>query len=309
MRRIDHNNLASELRERSNFDPKYGTLSELAAYWKNSKSETLLISGEVFEECDTKECLRLKNMLDRGGEEFRIILILRDLLDLMVSSYAQKIKFGRNSYDFDTFFAERIEHRRINYARTAKLWADAFGWQNLRIRLLDRRFLINGDLLDDFLTTLGLDLDSDDVRGLTRSEPVNVSPGWRVVEAVRALHLGAPRLPKDHALADCRNLSVNERRVLGANALDLGAEFGWNKDKGDYLTLRQAEICFATYRAAVRKLNRNLADPLPFPASLDERGFVARDQMPGVGAIAPEELRAFYDKLGSLPLAWREGIF
>jgi hypothetical protein len=308
-KRVDHNNLSNELRERRAFDAKYGTMAELQAFWNNSPSSTLIVSAETFEECTHAQCLRLKRMLDRNGEEFRIVLILRDLLDLMISSYAQKIKFGENTYDFDTFFEDRITNQRVNYARTARIWAKIFGWESLRIRLLDRRYLVNGDLIDDFLTVLDLDLESDKVRALSRKGPVNVSPGWRVIEAVRALYLGRAGLPPGHPLNKCNELTTNQRRVLGANALDLGGELGWNKDRGAYLTLEQAQKCFVTNREAMRHLNSNIAEPLPLPMSLVERGFTPRGKMPDVSDIPRKELRQFYNRLGAMPLTWRAGIY
>ena len=309
MKRPDHNNLANEIRGHRNFDPHFGTLDDLAKYWKASSCETLLISGESFEECTTKQALRLREKIDRGGDEFRIILILRDLLDLTISSYGQKIKFGNNRYNFDTFFAERFQQRRVNYARTAKLWADAFGWDSMRIRILDRRHLVNGDLLDDFVTAVGLDINSEGVRELSRSGPVNQSPGWRVVEAIRALYMGTSGLPADHPLADCRRFSDRQRKALGANAMDLGRDLGWNKDRGNYLTQEQAEMCLATHNASIRKLNNYLAEPLPPPETLEARGFVGRERLLDAKAVPHNELRDFYDQLGAMPLTPREGVF
>ena len=307
--RVDHNNLVNELRERKSFDPKYGSLSELQTFWRSSPSNTLIISGETFEACTHAQCLRLKRILDRGGEEFRIVLVLRDLLDLMISSYAQKIKFGENTYDFDTFYQDRMNMPRVNYARTARIWAKIYGWDSLRIRLLDRQHLLNGDLLDDFLTVVGLDIESEAIRSLPRKGPVNVSPGWKVIEAVRALYLDRAGLPAGHPLAECKELTTNQRRVLGANALDLGGELGWNRDRGSYLTREQAEMCYITNRQGVRNLNKNLKEPLPLPKSLEERGFTARDKIPDVSDIPAAELRDFYDRLGAMPLTWRPGIY
>ena len=301
--------MANEIRGHRNFDPRFGTLDALGDYWKASSCDTLLISGESFEECTTKQAIRLREKIDRGGDEFRIILILRDLLDLMISSYGQKIKFGNNRYNFDTFFADRFEQRRVNYARTAKLWADAFGWESMRIRMLDRRYLLNGDLLDDFMSAVGLDINSEGVRALSRSGPVNQSPGWRVVEAIRALYMGTSGLPADHPLADCRRFSDRQRKALGANAMDLGRDLGWNKDRGNYLTQEQAEMCLATHKASIRKLNNFLPEPLPPPETLEARGFVRRERLPTAKLIPADELRDFYDQLGAMPLTPREGVF
>jgi hypothetical protein len=175
--------------------------------------------------------------------------------------------------------------------------------------MLDRRYLLNGDLLDDFLSTIGLDVESEGVGKLSRSGPVNQSPGWKVVEAIRGLYTGSAGLPAGHPLSGCRKFDERERRFLGENAMDLGRDLGWNKERGRYLTLDQAQKCFATQMAATRKLNRFLAEPVPFPDTLQARGFVPRNGLPNVKAIPADELRDFYDKLGAMPRVQREGVF
>ena len=75
-----HRNLQCELRGRAAiFDPALGTIDDVARYWRDAQAHTLILSCEGFEECATREAERLKS-LARGDEEFRIVLIVRDLV-------------------------------------------------------------------------------------------------------------------------------------------------------------------------------------------------------------------------------------
>jgi len=306
--RFDHNNLANEIRGRSQFDPKYGTLSQLADYWKNSNSNTLVLSGETFEESNPTHIAALKEVLSPKGDIFRILMINRDLMDLIPSSYSQKVKYGDTADDFDTFFEKRMNHRRISVNKTAKRWGEIFGWDCISVRELDPRFLVNGDLIDDVLTMAGLDPSSDAARALARPGPANVSPGWRVLEAVRALYSGAAGLDPDHPLAGLSKLSRNDHKMLGVNAIELGQRRGWNEDKGLYLTEEQASQAIETHAQAVRKLNRALPYRLPMPRPLKDRDFKPRKFLPDHTHISPDRLTSFYDKLATMPLTWRPGV-
>jgi len=46
----------------------------------------------------------------------------------------------------------------LDYYRRIGIWADAFGESSLKIRLFERTLLRNGDAVDDFFDTVGLDL-------------------------------------------------------------------------------------------------------------------------------------------------------
>jgi hypothetical protein len=306
--RVDHNNLANEIRGRSQFDAKYGTLADLVEYWKNCDSDTLLLSGETFEESNPGHITALKDMLSVKGDKFKIVMINRELIDLIPSSYSQKVKYGDTADDFDSFFEKRMDHRRISVNKTAKRWGEIFGWDCMCVRELDSRFLTNGDLIDDILAILGLDPSTEAARALSRPGPANVSPGWRVLEALRALYSGEAGLHPEHPLADLSKLSRNDQKMLGVNAIELGERRGWNEDKGLYLTEAQAVRAIETHTQAVRRLNRALPYKLPLPRDLDERDFTPRRFLPDHTHISAERLASFYDKLGTMPLTWRPGV-
>jgi hypothetical protein len=262
----------------------------------------MIVSAEMLEECETAQARRLGALRRGGDEEVRVVMVIRDLISLTPSSYSQMVKTGQTIHEFDAFFQRWMRRRRIDYFETAQRWADAFGWQALRVRPLDTAHLLNGELIDDFLEQADIDLADPRVGALHRRGAVNVGPGWRVVEAIRALYAGRAGLPGDHPLAEAARLPRERRETIGRIATRIGAQRGWNADKGRYLTLAQAEQCLATYEASLGRLNGRLADGLPLPLGLEAQGFAARDGLPGASQVPPAELRAFYDDLAGAVL-------
>ncbi len=296
-RHANHQNLAAEIRGLASFDAGLGDTGRLAEHWRTAAAGTMILSAENFEEAETGEAGKFLALRRGGAEAVRIVLIVRDLVSLTPSSYTQMVKIGVKSHSFDAFFEKRMADRRVHYFRTARRWAEAFGWENLRVRLLDPGHLLNGDLIDDFLSQADIDPADPRVAAMHRPGVVNVNPGWRVVEAVRALYGGRAALPPAHPLAGAESHSRDERERISDLAIEVGAARGWNDDKGRYLTRAQAERCLEVYAASIHKLNRRLSQPLPRPLGLDERGFVARDHLPDATLIPPAELREFYDAL------------
>ena len=295
--RLTHVNLAHDLRGAKRYDPAYGSLEALAQAWRGSDADTMILSSEMFEDCTPDEARRLGALLRRGNEPVRIVLILRHLIDLMPSSYGQKVKYGLNTYDFDHFYASRMGQRRVNYFKTARRWAAAFGWESLSVRLLDRAFLEKGDLIDDFLAVAGLQNAGPGLAEFERPGEVNVTPGWRVLEAMRALYSGQHGLSADPFLSGAADHAPERRRLVGETAARVGDRFGWNADKGRYLTVVQARECEAVYADAIAELNRRLTEPLPPSPGL--QGFTPRAALPEAALIAPGDLRSFYDTVAA----------
>jgi hypothetical protein len=286
--RTAHVNLVHDLKGSGKFIPAYGSLEDLADHWRASSASTLILSSEMFEACDREDAVRMREILRRGNEPFRIVLILRPLTDLMASSYGQKVKYGAKTFDFDRFFARRIAEPRVDFHRTAQEWAGAFGWDSLRLRYLHRDHLLNGDLIDDFLALA----DVED-RDLMRTPPTNVTPGWRVLEAVRGLFTNRHGLPPDHLFAEADWYGDEQRRTFGNLAMAVGERCGWNAERGHYLTRAQAERCHAIYAKAISALNRTAGVSLPIPDGI----FAERPFLPSADHIPPRDLRDFYDQV------------
>jgi hypothetical protein len=295
--RNNHTNIFYELYRPHNFDPKYGTLSQAAEYWKEHPGKTFILSAEDFADLNPPEIASLRDALKSSDDDVRIIMVIRELIDLLPSEYSQWARGGLKIGSFDEFFAKRIERRKLLFSHTAELWADSFGWDSLHIRLLNRQHLANGDLTDEFLAITGLDPTDAGVRALNRPGVANASPGWRVLEAVRALYAGNHGLPVRHALGAPQDHNDAQRKIIGRSARKLGEKRGWNTDRGRYMTLRHAQQCLEIHGAAVVAMNTKLSQKLPEPLSLEARGFVEREFLPDASHIPAQELREFYDEL------------
>src|SRR5689334_21560361 len=93
--RIAHHNFAHEIHGYKKFDPKLGILTECAQDWGDCAERVMILSSEMFEEVETNEALKMKStLLENRRSDFRIFLVIRDLVDLIPSSYAQKVKSG-----------------------------------------------------------------------------------------------------------------------------------------------------------------------------------------------------------------------
>ncbi len=296
----DHHNLVSEIMGRAKFFPHEGTISELVEHIVGHSYETTIISSEMFEGADGDAIVKLNESLAAVGQQFRIIMIIRDMINLMPSSYAQKVRFGRSKYNFDDFFEMRIKERRVNFGETAKIWADVFGWENLRIVDLNASRPAGVDLIDDFLDAAAVKQGAAALSHMPRPGIVNAASGWRVLEAVRALHRGDHHLPDEHRLVrymNGRDSIFNQKRIE-KGAVQVGDLRGWNEDRGQYMTRTQAEVCLDIHCHSIATLNSYLPSPLAMPPDLDARGFVERSFLPEAAHIDAEDLRSFYDELG-----------
>jgi hypothetical protein len=302
--RKDHHNLYSEIIDRKKFLPELGTINDVVEHMACSDYRTTIISSEMFEGATAEAVGVLKTKLSATLEPIRIVMIVRDLISLLPSSYAQKVRFGINSHDFDEFFDNRIGEARVHFSDTAEIWADQFGWENLRIIDLNAPRASGTDLMDDFLRATGAARTAGADWNFPRPGIMNASSGWRVLEAIRALHSGRHQLPENHFVIrflDARGEnSLQRRKKIEGAAVEVGEARGWNKEKGRYMTRAQAQSCLDIHQQSTLTLNSRLSTPLTLPLDLETRGFIERDFMPDVTNISADELRGFYDDLAQV---------
>ncbi len=299
--RIAHHNVFSEIEARKAFEPTRGSLAQLVSYIAVQDKALTIISSEMLESLEPARIEALRTTLAVSDRHMQVVLVIRNLLDLVPSSYAQKIRYGQKHFDFDRFFATRTAQERVSYFTTASNWASVFGWENIRVRLLDPQFLLHGDLIDDFLAAVGLDADDPGLRALPRPGVINSASGWKVLEAVRALYVKKPSLPAGHRLIPILKhaTTLGRRKKIERAAVEAGRRLGWQADRGLYLTRDQAQSLLDLYAESIMNLNQRLAEALPLPVGLAERGFVERRFLPKASHIPRDELIAFYDDLAS----------
>jgi hypothetical protein len=298
-----HHNIASELKGKAEkFRPDAGRVSDLVTCLRETPYNTTVLSSESLWLNNAEVIRRFAARLADAGKPIRIIMVIRNSVDFAPSTYAQKVRHGGKTYDFDAYFNRRQGRDGFNVFGAASRWADAFGWDALIVRALDPAMLVDGDLISDFLTQVGLDPRAPAVRDLPRQPRANISPGWRTLEAVRALFAGHSGLDLGHPLRRLVTDDMPDSRKtrIGRAGAVVGGELGWNLDRGRYLTLEQAQNLHDIYVRVLDALNERLPTKFPTPASLEASGFVAREFLPDASHIPAAELKRFYDSVAVL---------
>jgi len=118
------------------------------------------------------------------GKEATVIVYLREQVDHLASRYQQSIKMGIPRGDFASYLAipsTLVDGYNFPFLRA---WEEVFGRDNLVVRVYDRERLVDGDIVADFLSVLGIEAVDD----LRIAEHHNPSAGGALLEALRRIN-------------------------------------------------------------------------------------------------------------------------
>lgn len=228
-------------------------LHDLRALLDDPGNQHVFVSSEFLFTAPRREIERLKQAL--GPHDVRIVAYLRDYPDWLRSLYVQETKRGRRVADFDDFYEAAAKRApcRIFLGR----WAEAFGWERLRVRHLAG--LEEVGLVGDLEALLGCPL--------AAGRHQNASPHWIETEFLRALRArAAARGEPAPARAALAGVLTVLREVIDLH----------EPPEADYLTLTQYRRLEDAYLADAAWLAQRTDAPLP-PATPDrthERPFL-----------------------------------
>lgn len=135
--------------------------SNLKNELEREKSKKVLFSSEHIHSRLTtiKEIYDLKRILEKLGFTKIIILVyLRDPAGIATSLYSTAVKYGDNKSKFPNPPQENNYYEHIcNHERTLNWYGEVFGEDNLRVRIFEKDALINGSLIDDFLSIIEIE--------------------------------------------------------------------------------------------------------------------------------------------------------
>lgn len=294
-----HHPVARAFTDTKMIDDREERKAELKALAGASPDKTFLLSSEAFEYVRVAGIHDLAETISPHSAQ--IIFYVRDFTQQIPSKYAQRTKTGVNIKDFDEFLDIAKEMRWLEFAKVATRWADCFGWDAMRVRVLDRDFLVGGDLLRDAWSLLGLPAEE-----FARCDPaslvrVNTSPNWVTLETVREVNCRLANadlaLPADGRSSRVKQTRAKTTATQTVDSMRVGrlvdlcaeaaAEAGLAEAPGRYLTREQWVSLRELYRAQIIELNDRLPGaPLPVPPSdpPEERPF-----LPTFSAIPPED--------------------
>jgi hypothetical protein len=303
-----HHALKSELRASSGSGgTHWAALRELR---KERPDQHILVSEESFYYLDPANLVRLRELAGPG--EVMILVYFRDYASHVASLYAQGTKAARGldegealgtkagnaMLDFDAFFVRYMA--KPSHFEIISRWADIFGWAAIRVRPFHRESLVGGDIVADLLSVLGVSLAE---LGLTPKQEVNVAPGWKSLEMLRALWLEFDKLPG--ATVDGR-ISPHIRNLC-RETIEAAVS---QDERAQYLSLAQRGICAeATVRDAAA-LQARLSPPgFAYPElSIDtERPFLPSIEQINASELIPALARLAVRLAGEVPRAERQG--
>lgn len=102
----------------------------------------------------TNEVAMLRDFLAPFFDEIKVCVYLRRQDHVAVSLYSTRLKSGDASASILPESGGREQY--YNYDRFLALWEDAFGAQNMHVRLFDRAELAGGSVVSDFLNHWGI---------------------------------------------------------------------------------------------------------------------------------------------------------
>ena len=142
----------------------------------SKKEKTILLSSEAFQNSDPK---LLKERFDRAST--RIIVYIREQVDFAVSAYQQEV----HAKDYCISLDESVNRFIVDYNFFLGQWEKVFGRENIEVRVFDRRHLLQGDIIHDFMKNLDIDITKNFSVSLLDQNP---SIGGALLEFKRMLN-------------------------------------------------------------------------------------------------------------------------
>ncbi len=129
------------------------------SYIQNSTCKTIVFSCESFyHDLRDEEIALLHNLF--SDFQLCIVCYVRRQDLYVESAYKQQVKVGAFTMPFSDFADDHsnvnyLFEAHANYYRLLSLWADYFGVDSVRVIPFERRYMKNGDLVEDFFSIFG----------------------------------------------------------------------------------------------------------------------------------------------------------
>lgn len=141
-------------------DFKESFVSDLTREIRESGCKTVLLSDELLSSrlLMSEEVRQVHAVLTSIARNVKVIVYLRPQHDLYPSLYSTNVKSGR-AKDFAPPTTDT--NPLFNYDMLLAPWAECFGDENMIVRLFESKSFVNGDLLADFFSLLGVQISPD----------------------------------------------------------------------------------------------------------------------------------------------------
>ena len=156
---------------------------------RQSGCQAMLLSNERLSAYIRRpaEIARLQSLAHALAEEVKIVIYLRDQPDMFLSAYSTGIKAGR---DAEMRPPVKSGTYYYDYEQIIAAWAGVFGQSAMIVRVFDRRELVGGDIIDDFLAAIGMATSA----GFERTPDINTRLDGRTTQFLRLFNRYVPRM-------------------------------------------------------------------------------------------------------------------
>jgi len=120
-----------------------------------------------------------------GGLNVKVIIYLRRQDIFVQSVYKERLK-GNEQRIFETAYQEGDYKKVLDFRNIVDQWAHSFGQENIQIRPYEKKQLLNGDILADFMNVIGSGI-GDEMQRL--EEHINKRMNRHILEISRELNL------------------------------------------------------------------------------------------------------------------------
>jgi hypothetical protein len=240
--------------------PNLPSHHDIIRHCRANPGQALLISNEIISSFWPHMIDELAR--DLAALDTKILLYVRPYRDWIRSSYAFDVRIGINGRNIDAY--QQYIAPRTSFWPCLEALARRFDWDRIRVRSTVRQDLIDGDLVADALSAIGIAPPAPTAAHAFR----NAMPGWMTTEAKRLI-IGKDEspgwTPASLKLAATAGVLVNEA-VAACGLGDLDAV---------YLAPAQAEHLAEWYNRDLERLraasgtvltpdNASGAPPRPF---------------------------------------------
>ncbi|MGP4963625.1 hypothetical protein [Psychrobacter celer] len=126
---------------------------EIIDQYISKSEENIIISGEDISVLPTEKLETLKKFLVSYFDSVQILIYIRSPHSFMSSGLQELIKNGLSGDGFDMLFSGTLYP---SYQKIISKFDYVFGRSNVEIRLFDKEHLRDGDIVQDFISTIGL---------------------------------------------------------------------------------------------------------------------------------------------------------
>lgn len=180
-----HHNLMHQLRGNRRFQANEETWEAIAELAGERPGHHLVLSSEALHQANAGQVAQIRQLL--APFEVRIVVYLRRQSDMLESWFLQQLKTSKPRSPTIGEFADTVAPS-LDYAAMLAPWAHCFGHAAVHVRIFEPASFVNGDLIDDFCCSIGLQAPSTSpIPGYVAIDSHNTSPGAYALALQEAL--------------------------------------------------------------------------------------------------------------------------